>query len=265
MRTPWAAILVVVLAGTTVERALAAEPGDGDPREWMDRIQTEAAGPDERVEATMVLIEADGSRRARTTTMYQKDIAPGRTARRTEFSSPPEMAGSALLAIENLDRPDDWWIYLPAYHTTRRIAAANRGETYMGTDFSYEDLTDMDLGSYRFAWIGEEILEGVGCRLLEARPATEEERAGSLYGRRVYWVEKGKPVWRKVVLYGRDGSPLKQATNTSPVTSGGRLRWDITEMRDLASGHATRIEVRARRLEPLPERLFTERSLRRPG
>jgi hypothetical protein len=253
-----------LLALLGVRPSIASDPGD-DPRVWMDRIQQEAAGPDERVEATMVLIDADGARRARATVIYQKDLAPGRTARRTEFSSPPEMAGSALLAVENLDRADDWWIYLPSYHTTRRIAAANRGETYMGTDFSYEDLTDIDLDAYRFSWVGEETIDGIECRLLEARTESEEERSGSVYGRRVYWVEKGRPVWRRALFYGRDGAPCKEATNDALVTSGGRLRWNVSEMRDLASGHRTRIEVSGRRLDPLPERLFTERSLRRPG
>ncbi|MDM7917063.1 MAG: outer membrane lipoprotein-sorting protein [Candidatus Eisenbacteria bacterium] len=257
-----AAVVLAIVAAAATPPPSSASSVPEDPRAAFERIQQEASGADERTEATMTLLDAGGSRHARAAIFLQKTLAAGRTARRIEFRSPPEMEGCSLLAIENEERGPDWWIYLPAYHTTRRIASADRGETYMGTDYSYEDLTDLRAGDHAFAWIGEEMVDGVACRKLEVRPLALPANEASLYSRKVYWVEKDRPVWRRALLYGRDGQERKEARNSEPVIAGGRARWNRTELRDLRSGHVTQIVVQNRRFDALPERLFTERSLR---
>ncbi len=261
-----AGALVAALACTG---ALAQGPpvdGADAGRELMRRVQEMAAAQDEIVELTMSLVDSAGATRQRATTVYLKRRENGRMARVTRFHTPPEMAGAGVLALENADRDDDWWIYLPAYHTTRRIAAANRGDTYMGTDFSYEDLTDLRLDEYEFSLSGRADVEGTDCQVLEARPIASGLQAQSLYSRRVYYVDPERLICPRAEFYGRDGRPLKEARNSQPVTVGERWRWDRTELRNLRTGHATVIVVKARRWdEPIPERIFTERALRRPG
>jgi hypothetical protein len=214
----------------------------------------------------MSLLDASGQAHRRETTIYQKQCQNGRMARVTRFHTPPEMAGAGVLALENVDRDDDWWIYLPAYHTTRRISSGNRGDTYMGTDFSYEDLADLRLDEYDFRLTGWAEVEGVRCRVLEARPRAPEVVQHSLYSKRVYYVDPERFTYARAVLYGRDGQPLKEARHAQPVSADGRWRWDRTELRNLRTGHATVLEVRARRWEEeIPDRIFSERALRRPG
>ncbi len=266
----WGVLLAALWLGGTGEAVPAQDgtPRDGaaDAREMMRRIQTMAAGPHEVTELTMTLVDSTGVARHRETTIYQKQRANGRMARLTRFHTPPEMAGAGVLALENTDRDDDWWIYLPAYHTTRRIAARNCGDTYMGTDFSYEDLTDLRLEDHAFAILGWREVAGVRCRLLEVRPVAGGAREHSLYSRRVYFVDPTRDVYVGAVFYGRDGEPLKEVRNSEPVRIGDRWRWNRTEMRNLRTRHRTVLEVHERRWEDdLPDRIFSERSLRRPG
>jgi len=245
--------------------AFAADDADA-ARELMRQVQEMSAAPHEIVELTMSLVDSAGTTRRRETTIYQKQRDNGRMARVTRFHTPPEMAGAGVLALENVDRDDDWWIYLPAYHTTRRIASANRGDTYMGTDFSYEDLTDLRLDEYEFSLAGWVDVDGVNCRVLEARPRAAGLREQSLYSHRVYYVDPVRFICPRAVFYGRDGQPLKEARNSEPAAVGGRWRWDRSELRNLRTGHATVIEVRERRWdEAIPDRIFSERALRRPG
>jgi hypothetical protein len=37
-------------------------------------------------------------------------------------------------------RGDDRWLYLPATRKVRRIPASDRGDYFLGTDFTYEDI-----------------------------------------------------------------------------------------------------------------------------
>lgn len=264
------AMLVAALALAPGARATDRTAPTGGPedaaRELMRAVQAMSAAQHEIIELTMSLVDASGQTHERETTIYQQQRQSGRMARVTRFHTPPEMAGAGVLALENEDRDDDWWIYLPAYHTTRRISSGNRGDTYMGTDFSYEDLTDLRLDDYDFRLEGWAEVEGVRCRVLEAHPRAPGLQQHSLYSRRVYYIDPDRLICPRAVFYGRDGQPLKEARHARPVSVGGRWRWDWTELRNLRTGHATVLEVRERRWQdPIPERLFTERALRRPG
>jgi uncharacterized protein len=261
------AVLACGAPATAQAPPAAAGSADADAaRELMRQVQEMAAAPHEIIELTMSLTDSAGTTRQRETTIYQKQRETGRMARVTRFHTPPEMAGAGVLALENIDRDDDWWIYLPAYHTTRRIAAANRGDTYMGTDFSYEDLTDLRLDDYEFSLSGWAEVESTNCRVIEARPQAPSLREQSLYSRRVYYVDPVRHICPRVVLYGRDGQPLKEARSSQPITAGERWRWERTELHNVRTGHSTVIEVRERRWEEsIPDRIFTERALRRPG
>ncbi len=259
-------ILPFLLAAACAACFPRANAGTEKAPDLLRRVQEESARGDEIVEMTMSLIDSTGRVRARDASLYQKRLDPGSTARLTRFHSPPELAGAAVLARENADRDDDWWIYLPAYHTTRRIAPANRGDTYMGTDFSYEDLTGLKLEDYEVSPAGEETIGGIVYQLVEARPFTPALRAASLYARRVYWIDPGRAVYRKAVLYGKDGTPLKEVANDVLVASKQGYRWNRTEMRNLRTGHRTILDVKERRFdEIIPGRIFTERALRRSG
>ncbi|MCK4413581.1 MAG: outer membrane lipoprotein-sorting protein [Candidatus Eisenbacteria sp.] len=249
-------------------RSSLAEPASSDlpAREWMANVQRAANATTGVAEMRMSLIGPGGRTRHREATAYEKRRANGRMARLIRFHSPPEMAGAAVLALENVERDDDWWIYIPAYHTTRRIAPANRSDPYMGTDFSYEDLTDLRLDDYDFALMGWETIDGIPCRQLEARPANSAVAEASRYGRLRYWIDPDRWIYPRAVLYGHDGEPLKEVRNSQPITIDGQWRWSRTEMHGLRKDHRTILEIRERRIgEPLPERLFTERALRRPG
>jgi hypothetical protein len=53
---------------------------------------------------------------------------------------PEYLRGMTILTIENLDRSHDAFVYLPSLEKVRRITTAQRGDTFFGTDVTYEDL-----------------------------------------------------------------------------------------------------------------------------
>jgi hypothetical protein len=239
---------------------------DADGRACMHRIQQEARASTEIIEAVMTLTDASGRSRNRRATFYQKQRSPTCMARLIRFHSPPELAGAAVLSLENADREADWWIYVPTYHVTRRIPSRNRSEAFMGTDMSYEDLTDLRLDHYTFRLAGADTIEDIACRLLEAQPVESSGMSYSQYGRLVYWVEESRPLYRKAVLYGHDGAPIKEVRNSEAVMVGVTWRWTKTEVITLETNHRTLVYVKDRRIGvPIPDRVFTERALRRSG
>jgi len=72
---------------------------------------------------------------------------------------------------------------VPAYHTSRRIPPSNRGDKYLGTDFFYEDISNMRIEDYKLNKIGEEVHQGVSYIVLESISISEKlKKVGNFSG-----------------------------------------------------------------------------------
>jgi hypothetical protein len=58
-----------------------------------------------------------------------------------DIRTPASVKDTRILQAEKKGKSDDKWIYLPSLKTTRRIAAAERQKSWVGTDFTYNDMT----------------------------------------------------------------------------------------------------------------------------
>src|SRR5687767_4980819 len=171
----------------------------------MRRVLRDSRANDEVVNVAMELVDATGRSRRRTATFHTKKRTAEDSMRLIRFHSPPEFARSGILTIERSDGTSDQWIFLPAYHTSRRVPSANRGDTWMGTDFTYEDISDPKIEQYEYRTIGRERVRGVPCTLIEAVPSGKRLVAESAYGRTVSCVDVQESVALKVEYYDRAG------------------------------------------------------------
>jgi len=57
------------------------------------------------------------------------------------FTYPEDVAGLALLTVRYQDpsKGDDGWMYIPTIRRTRRISVAQRGDSSVGSDFTWDD------------------------------------------------------------------------------------------------------------------------------
>ncbi|RLA56907.1 MAG: hypothetical protein DRR04_13630 [Gammaproteobacteria bacterium] len=90
---------------------------------------------------SMQLINRRGKERVRDTVIYRKYY--GEEMRTIVFYlSPTNVRNTSFLTWDypEADIDDDQWLYLPALRKVRRISSADRGDYFMGTDFTYEDI-----------------------------------------------------------------------------------------------------------------------------
>ncbi|MFQ5830125.1 MAG: outer membrane lipoprotein-sorting protein [Candidatus Methylomirabilia bacterium] len=255
----------VVVGGLLLRPGIAAGQ-ERDPAEVMRRVQRQDTASDERVDFTMRLIDASGRIRKRTGTVYERQVAPGSLdeMRLIRFHSPPDFRRSGVLTVEHPDRDNDQWMYLPAYHTTRRVAAANRGNRYLGTDFFYEDIMRAKTEEYRYTIRGEETLQGVRCLVIEAVPVAEKLRRETAYSKTVNWVDPRRSVILRVDYYDREQAFFKRLTMSGVERLSGKYRWREMRMEDFARRHVTIVTYHGRKIGAgVPKRHFTERYLKR--
>ncbi len=129
----------------------------------------------------MVLIGNDGGQRTRKMKMFTKRY-DGLTKRIVFFLAPSDVRGTALLTYDypSTEQEDEQWIYLPALHKTKRISAGSISGSFMGSDFSYGDMTRKALDSYSYQLIKEQQINQHAVWIIEAVPKNEE--TVNLYG-----------------------------------------------------------------------------------
>lgn len=90
------------------------------------------------------------------------------------FRTPADISGTALLTHQNRAGDDDQWLYLPALRRVRRIASANRASSFVGSEFTYEDMVPLDLAKYRFKYLRDDAVGDVKVWVVESVPVSRD-------------------------------------------------------------------------------------------
>lgn len=160
---------------------------------------------DSVAEMSMVLRNKQGDEATRKMRLKSLEVADDGDKGLTIFDQPRDVKGTAFLNFSHALEPDEQWIYLPALKRVKRISSRNKSGPFMGSEFAYEDLSSFELEKYRFNYIGDEIINGEACFVVEQVP--EDKNSG--YTKQLVWVDQAHYRAQKVEFYDRKGSLLK--------------------------------------------------------
>ncbi|MDR0583296.1 MAG: outer membrane lipoprotein-sorting protein [Treponema sp.] len=247
--------VVLLLAGTA---GLSAQtPGGYD---IMKRADERYTGDTAQYKLTMTLASGRGAPRVREVSYYFKDY--GDTEKSLMFfSSPRDVAGTGYLSVSyDDDRDDDIWLYLPAMKRVRRITGSGKNDSFMGTDFTYEDMGSRSLDKDEFSLRGEEAVDGDSCWVVEARAKDSREP----YRRRILRVRKDSYIIAAVDYYDRQDRLLKTLRVSGISQIDGIWTAQKMEMTNVQDKHSTVIGMSEIRFNiPLDDSLFAVTSLER--
>ena len=179
VRQALAAILAVGLTAATCcpERVDAQAPS---PESIARQVQDRDIGRDSRGAMRMRLFDRrERSReRAMTLTTLRGRSAPGAAPTAPDgdrllirFSFPNDIRGTSFLVWEHPDADDERFLYLPSLGRVRRIAGAETQESFVGSDFTYEDIGGREFDEYTYAFAGPSTGSGQGTDALWTPPA----------------------------------------------------------------------------------------------
>ena len=124
------------------------------------------------------------------------------------FDHPTDVKGTALLTHAHKGQDDDQWLYLPALKRVKRIAAAQKAGSFMGSEFAYEDISGQEIARYTYKYLRDETSIGLDCFVVERYPVDQN----SGYTRQVAWLDKAEHRLWKVEYYDRKQALLKTLT-----------------------------------------------------
>jgi hypothetical protein len=128
------------------------------------RVQDRNTGKDARTTMRMKLFDRHGRSRERALTMVSlrgrgtpgaASDAPDGDRLLLRFTYPNDIRGTGFLVWEHPDGEDERFLYLPSLGRVRRIAGAETQESFVGSDFTYEDIGGREFDEYSYA-IAEE-------------------------------------------------------------------------------------------------------------
>jgi hypothetical protein len=178
------------------------------------------------------------------------------------FMSPATVKGTRFLVKENEGKDDDKWIYLPSLKTTRRIAASDGEKPFVGTDFSYDDMSSrkVEEDTHKLLKNSEDKGNFKDLYVVESIP---KDPKSSQYSKRISWVTKDSWIPTYIELYDKKGSLLKvneiKSIQKMP-GSNGRSYNIPTEniMTNVQKDHATIMKLGGIKVDqPLADRYFT--------
>ncbi len=164
---------------------------DAKARAIMEKVDARDDGQTLEQDMLMILIDKNGNERKRDLKSYEKDF--GADEHKTLFfKSPADVKNTAFLTYDYDDpsKDDDQWLYLPALKKVKRIPSADKSSSFMGSDFSYFDMTDRDLEDYDFKLLKETKVRGHDAWMIEATPRNQEVIDESGYNKTIAIVRK---------------------------------------------------------------------------
>ncbi len=204
-----AAAIAITLALPTVAAALAPETTDA--KVIMQAVEDRATLDKVRVRIQMTITDKSGSTRSRVVQSRTMKFTGG-TKQVLFFESPADVRNTAMLSVDWDDgaKDDDQWLWLPSLHKATRISGGDRSGAFMGSDFSYADMTKKDPKQYDYKIVKQSAkVRGEECWVIEARPRSDKEMKETGYVKSLVWVSKSKLLPVQMKTWVREGKKLK--------------------------------------------------------
>lgn len=215
--------------------------------------------------ATMEIVSKKGTKRVREVIMKEKDFGSEKKSV-IVFLTPKDVSGVAYLSIEyakksdGTKKDDDSWLYMPAMKKTRRISGSESDGDFMGTDFTYNDMDEIDLDVETYTLLGTEEVDGVRCYKIEAVQKDSSKKEP----RRIIWIGSEDFMLRKSEYFDRQGNLHRILTCEGISKIDGYYTCAKMTMKNVQTEHYTvllRSEITFDR--PLDDTIFTVAALER--
>lgn len=210
---------IAVLAGlailsTAMYANITSADAFPDPDEMVEKLNGREEGVSQTRKIKMELTNKRGRTRTREVESYRRYF--GEESRRTLlfYTSPSNIKDTGFLTFDypESEKDDDQWLYLPALGRVRRISASDRGDYFLGTDFSYEDIKKegkTEPADYTFETTASKIVDGHQTWVVTGTPRNDKIAKELGYSRHDMYIDPKLWISRRGEFWEVNGKHLK--------------------------------------------------------
>lgn len=225
----------------------------------------------------MLLVDRRGKVRERNTRAFRKFYGEEKKTI-LFYKKPTNVKGTSFLTFDYPDPSvdDDQWLYLPALRKVRRISASDRGDYFLGTDFTYEDIKlegKIETADYQHKRLRVETIsisnsdgtvDHIKAIVLEGSPRSAEIAKELGYGRTEIWVDPSSWLIRKSVFW----DPKNNLLKTLVISDVNKVDGILTRHKMVVDNHKTGhhsefIFSDVDYKSPVKDSLFTQSAMKR--
>jgi outer membrane lipoprotein-sorting protein len=257
LRKAVAGLLLVLLAALAPYIGLH---GAGlDARAIMQSVYQQDTSRDATFRAEFDVFDKD-NHSAKKRFLYRRLGSLGSSKVLVVFSDPQQVRGVALLSITQPGSPARQYIYTPAIRRVRDVAPQERSAPFIGTDFTYEDISEHALDDFSYKLINEsETMEDHKVYKVQAAPV---DLGRSQYKFVYYWVAQDVPVILHAEMYDSQGREIRMLHATDLKHVSGIWGARHVEMASAQGGTRTVLTIDEVKFNTgLDAKLFTPENL----
>lgn len=240
----------------------AAAAGKITGEQIINRVYNRPTAKDQSTLMTMTLTNKSGSTRVRSIKQFSKDFGNSQKSI-LFFVSPADVRNTSFMnwSYDEPGKSDDQWIYLPALKKIKRVSSDSKGDYFMGSDFTYDDLGDRHPSADTHKLLKTlKSKSGKIIYVVESKPKDEDY----MYSRTETWIYKDQWIGKKKKFYDEDGDLLKILEVKEVKKIKGYDVVTRSKMKNVQNGHSTEIALEDVVLESgIPNSKFTERMMKR--
>ncbi len=219
------------------------------------------AGDDGRAVVNMELKDKRGKTRTRKFTMLRLDIEDGGSQKYyTFFTEPSDVRRTCFMVWKDPEEDDARWIYVPALDLVKRISANDKASSFVGSDFSYEDVSGRHWTDDEHTLLRSEEVEGREFYVIESVPKEDDS-----FAKKITWVSVDHMLPEREEYYSEKGELTRVFEGGGIQEIDGFLTVTERTMTNVKKDHSTLVEFSEVDYNlGLEENLFTERYLKSP-
>lgn len=220
------------------------------------------AGDDGVAEVTMTMLDKKGKERNREFTMLRLDLEDGgKQMYYTYFKKPSDVSRLTFMVHKTPDGNDQRWIYVPAVDLVKPISADDKNSSFVGSDFTYEDVSGRHWSEDNHKLLESSELDGKPVWVIESIP--KNEYGG--FARKVSFIDKANYLPLNEEYYDKKGEMVRLFHADKIADVNGILTVTIRTMEDLKKGSKTTVDFsNIKYNQGVTEDIFTERYLKNP-
>ena len=241
---------VALSAGALVPNKATAQDAKSILRATFDNWRADSS----HTTISMTIIRASGTRN-----LTMKSWTQGEKKALVRFTAPARAAGNATLQVGNSTH-----VFNPKLNQVIKLPASALSQSWMGSDFSYDDLARSDkvIDDYTHTLKGMVNVTGGRAHVIESVP---KRGVPVVWGKQVLTI-RTDGVLMEVEYYDQVGKRVRVMTTDRVGSIGGRPYPVVMTMRtDAKPGQVTRITTESAEFDiPIPAYLFTKSNLQNP-
>lgn len=257
---------VVINGVTPVNASAVGEIPTG--KEIFERCNFKYPGEDQQSTLTIILRDKENNEKKNVYRRLWKDYkgtdgVVDKMVLYTQF--PPDAEGAAFMrwaytAVS--DKNADQWIYLPVLKKIRRVSIRDPGDSFLGSDLTYADISSRDVKADEHKLV--QILKRGNQDFFEVE-STPMNKKAALYSKTISWFVKDEDwdscIKRQVDFYDKKGEPLKQQIIKWQQVNRAWV-WSEVLVKNVQTGHSSLFQITDVKINVgLHDDMFSERAL----